>query len=741
MSMPRFSIVIPTRDRADTLRHTLRTCLAQDFADFEIVVSDNDSSPAVREVVESFADPKVKYVRTPRLLAMSDSWEFAVERAAGEFVTLIGNDDGLLLHALSEIDRLVRMLDATILRWDSVCYNWPDLPEQEHASANALLVPLRQIDEYYPVRRRAAAPVMVDVVNGRASYSELPMIYCSAIHRSWIESLRARAGRVFQSECPDIFSAFAFASLAGAYHSVAAPIGISGLSGKSNGVAGIYLKEKSPVSHEFRGLNAKAGHRRHQHVPEAPVMSAAVADSFLHAKAAHFPDDAALRLDRKQLVVNCINESRPTGEEEWRQIRAALRQSLSDDVELCAWFDSEHGQRAWESLTPSPHRYKRYGGAYMNLDASEFGVTNIFEAAELCEKLLGGRRDGFNYHVVPERSEPRPSGNGSASRSLTVAAPKSSDSRMISYAQNGEDVLLERLFRNVPAGFYIDVGANDPVELSVTKHFYDRGWRGINIEPGTEAYQKIIAQRSRDRNLNLGLAEAPGERSFYELPSRAVLSTFSPEQAALYRAAGENVVERSLCVSTLAQVCTDHVDGPIHFLAVDVEGYERQVLEGADWKRWRPMVVLIESTQPNTTVPSHQEWEDLLLRADYLFAYFDGLNRFYVRAESRELLDGFRTPLNVTDRYVCHPYQRQIDELQTHLADAQQQLAAGQGAQQRLAALQRRLSAAQQQLSALQALGPTALGVARLVHKSAARFPRVTRAVKRLLRRSSRAQS
>src|SRR5437016_943724 len=124
MASPRFSIVIPTRNRADTLRHTLRTCVAQEFDDFEIVVSDNDSSPLVREAVESFADPKIKYVRTPRLLAMSDSWEFAVAQAAGEFITLIGNDDGLLLHALPEIDRVIRMLDASILRWDSVCYNW-----------------------------------------------------------------------------------------------------------------------------------------------------------------------------------------------------------------------------------------------------------------------------------------------------------------------------------------------------------------------------------------------------------------------------------------------------------------------------------------------------------------------------------------------------------------------------------------------------------------------------------------
>src|SRR5262245_21135095 len=96
--------------------------------------------------------------------------------------------------------------------------------------------------------------------------------------------------------------------------------------------------------------------------------------------------------------------------------------------------------------------------------------------------------------------------------------PRNGECGMISYAQNGEDVLLERLFRDVPVGTYIDVGANDPVDFSVTKHFYDRGWRGINIEPGPQAFARLCAQRPRDLNLNLGLAEVEGAACFYELP-------------------------------------------------------------------------------------------------------------------------------------------------------------------------------------------------------------------------------
>ncbi|MDQ4068315.1 MAG: FkbM family methyltransferase, partial [Actinomycetota bacterium] len=114
----------------------------------------------------------------------------------------------------------------------------------------------------------------------------------------------------------------------------------------------------------------------------------------------------------------------------------------------------------------------------------------------------------------------------------------------------------------------------------------------------------------------------------------------------------------------------------IDFMSIDVEGHERQVLEGGDWKTWRPRVVVVEATEPNTPIPSHQQWEHVLVDAEYLFATFDGLNRYYVRAEDEHLAAALATPVNVFDDYIPYKYASQISELRSWGETAHRHLAA-----------------------------------------------------------------
>jgi len=256
---------------------------------------------------------------------------------------------------------------------------------------------------------------------------------------------------------------------------------------------------------------------------------------------------------------------------------------------------------------------------------------------------------------------------------------------MTSYAQNREDVLLSRLFPRGLTGFYVDVGANDPVANSVTRWFYDQGWHGINIEPAAHPFQRLAEARERDVNLNIGVSDHDDTMTFYEFPPEVdAVSTFSATQAAWHEEQGFPPVERTVEVTTLAQVFERHVEGTIDFLSVDVEGHERQVLESNDWQRWRPRVVMVEATQPTTTIPTHDQWEDVLVKAGYLFGAFDGLNRYYVRDEDSDLLPALATPVNVADSFIPYEYLKPIQDLRLALDATQRHLAAARALNQTL---------------------------------------------------------
>lgn len=233
----------------------------------------------------------------------------------------------------------------------------------------------------------------------------------------------------------------------------------------------------------------------------------------------------------------------------------------------------------------------------------------------------------------------------------------------ISYAQNNEDVLLWRALGHVNPGegFYIDVGANDPVEHSVTKAFYDAGWRGINIEPLPVHIEAFDAQRPRDRNLAIAAGSAEGSLTLYDVPAVRGWASPEPDVAAMHRAEGHTVAELTVPVRTLSAVCAEYVDGPIHFLKIDVEGFEGEVLRGMDFARWRPWVLVIEATLPNSRVTNHETWEHLVTGQGYRFAWFDGLNRYYVAEEQAALLQHFGIQPNVFDDYISYHLERAWD--------------------------------------------------------------------------------
>src|SRR3954468_16905430 len=212
------------------------------------------------------------------------------------------------------------------------------------------------------------------------------------------------------------------------------------------------------------------------------------------------------------------------------------------------------------------------------------------------------------------------------------------------YSQFYEDYVLAYVFKDHEHGFYVDVGANDPDDKSVTKYFYLAGWRGINIEPIPELIEKLNKARPEDTNKGVAISDRPGELPFYKGNGKAFgLSTLSPTIAASHRARGYEFTKIMIPVTTLNAVLDEHAKNKaeITFLNVDVEGFEKQVLSSIDFNRYHPRVIMAEATAPLTEVATQQKWESILIDNGYIFAMDDGLNRYYVHSTQQSLLPKF----------------------------------------------------------------------------------------------------
>lgn len=252
----------------------------------------------------------------------------------------------------------------------------------------------------------------------------------------------------------------------------------------------------------------------------------------------------------------------------------------------------------------------------------------------------------------------------------------------ISYAQNFEDVILNRALQDVESGFYIDVGANDPIEDSVTKAFYDKGWSGINIEPEEEFYSKLQIDRPNDINLKLAVSSTQKSIQFYVSQIRGWSTTdknITQDTSRDYLLSETRTVE----AKSLDEICSQNSVKEIHFLKIDVEGAEKDVLQSFSFTL-KPWIVVVEATLPNSNIDASSSWEYILINNNYTFVYFDGINKFYLSSQKQELQKYFAYPPNVLDDFIIYPFYetmqqneildkkaKQLDELTAQLIDEQ----------------------------------------------------------------------
>lgn len=225
--------------------------------------------------------------------------------------------------------------------------------------------------------------------------------------------------------------------------------------------------------------------------------------------------------------------------------------------------------------------------------------------------------------------------------------------RFVSHAQNFEDVRLWRAFSDIERGRYLDIGTQDPVRDSVSLAFYERGWRGVNVEP-TPAYAAAMRKARPDEIIiEAAVSTKPGPIEFFEIPETGISSGVAE---IAQRHAGAGWTYRTIAVATVTLAGLFDLMGPdpIEWLKIDVEGMEADVLQSWGMHPARPAALVIEATAPNTQIHTHDKWHNLVTSRGYREVLFDGLSRYFVHethaergpdlALSPNVFDGFQVP-------------------------------------------------------------------------------------------------
>ena len=211
------------------------------------------------------------------------------------------------------------------------------------------------------------------------------------------------------------------------------------------------------------------------------------------------------------------------------------------------------------------------------------------------------------------------------------------------YAQNREDLIIKAFLPDIKDGFYVDVGANHPELHSVTKLFYDDGWRGINIEPQEKGFKLLSKARPRDINLMVAAGSRNSTLELTIYPEGDGLSTLAPHMVSLYREKGGAHTKKVKAIDVEVLMLRDILDKnlpdgiKIDFLKIDVEGFEGEVISGNDWNKYRPRLICIEANH------TKEDWSKSLAIVNYQEVFFDGLNKYFLAKEETSRLEVFKS--------------------------------------------------------------------------------------------------
>lgn len=374
MDLPYLTVIIPTLKRPDTLYWTLKTVLDQDYINYSILVSDNFSNDNTKEIVNSFQSEKIKYIYTGRKLSMSHHFEFALEHVNSGYVTILGDDDGLLPNALSKVASIINRHNVQAVGWRFGNFNWKGLDP-------FFMIPMAN---YYRVINARSE---IKKICKQSIYKtiEFPSLYGGFVDIKLIKELRQKYnGQFFHSRIPDFFSAALIASSVKEYIRLEFPISINATSKHSTGYATV---NKDNDQKAYIDLHKEEDNIRfHEKLIFLRTNSIPIAEAMLqvHRLNSSFPD-----VDLKNLLSEVANEAKAANSiETFNNLKNGIltiaeRNGLSDyAIKLIG--------KAVYKQRPAAAIKKKFSPVSLSLyiDTSDTNINNVQDACSFTAEVI-----------------------------------------------------------------------------------------------------------------------------------------------------------------------------------------------------------------------------------------------------------------------------------------------------------------------------------------------------------------
>lgn len=386
-SYPRFTVIIPAKNRGKYLYHTLKTCMMQDYPNFEIIISDDASTDDTKRIVceAQKNDNRIIYYHHADGLGMRENFEFALRKVKPGYVLALGADDGLLPRAIWGMYKVLKETGMELLTWPSTVYTFPSVFGED---GQLTIYHKRGIkivkSKDFLTRQTRNLWYLNDV--------ECPMFYVKGVVSTELVNKvcsRTEDGRFYSCPTPDGYSGIVLAGEVSEYAFSGEPFTIFGTSASSQGLAYLSNDDKAKMDSEkfFQDVSSKKMHKELASQPYSPLITLMTVDYLLTAKdlpgwSGSFPD-----IDYKKVLSNSIKELSLGVYGEDRIIRELrILKNIADYHGLISYYNN---------ILRKSRRYNRinyFTGSGISpnviyLDGSKFEIENIVDAAYAAKNI------------------------------------------------------------------------------------------------------------------------------------------------------------------------------------------------------------------------------------------------------------------------------------------------------------------------------------------------------------------